>query len=390
MPAKRDPRTGHWFFRKMVKLPDGTKRRIYGVALDYGQKNERQGAEEAERIAITRIRETGSLDLDPKPAGPAAPAKEVPTFAEFSKDWIAQAQADNAPETLKLKQFVLKHHFLPAFGSLRLDKIDSDAIETWRLKAINDNKLMATTVSRYLGNLRGLMGYAQRRGKLEKIPTFPRLKLPPQKFDFFTFEEVDRLLAAAKGEWKAMILVAARTGLRHGELIALTWDAVDFAAGRLHVNVQRVNGVTKLPKGEKVRDVPLSNDALRALVALRAARGTERGGDLVFCSDAGRYLRHKNTDRKLRGICRRAGLREIGWHTLRHTFASHLAMRGVTLKAIQELLGHANIKMTMRYAHLSPEVRRDAVLLLDAPPPARPTVATTEATTSAATMPDAA
>jgi site-specific recombinase XerD len=63
------------------------------------------------------------------------------------------------------------------------------------------------------------------------------------------------------------------------------------------------------------------------------------------------------------------GLRRIGWHVLRHTFASHLVMRGVPLKAIQELLGHASIEMTMRYAHLAPDVAREAVKLLDAPAP---------------------
>ena len=62
---------------------------------------------------------------------------------------------------------------------------------------------------------------------------------------------------------------------------------------------------------------------------------------------------------------KRADLRRVGWHVLRHTFASHLVMRGVALKAVQELLGHASIEMTMRYAHLSPDVRRDAVQVLD-------------------------
>jgi len=63
--------------------------------------------------------------------------------------------------------------------------------------------------------------------------------------------------------------------------------------------------------------------------------------------------------------CRQAGLRKITWHVLRHTFASHLVMRGVPLKAVQELMGHATIEMTLRYSHLSPEVGRGAVQLLD-------------------------
>ncbi len=63
----------------------------------------------------------------------------------------------------------------------------------------------------------------------------------------------------------------------------------------------------------------------------------------------------------MRRACKRAGLRLVQWHCMRHSFASHLVMRGVPLKAVQELHGHASMEMTMRYAHLSPDVRRDAV-----------------------------
>ena len=85
----------------------------------------------------------------------------------------------------------------------------------------------------------------------------------------------------------------------------------------------------------------------------------------MFCDDAGRMLTKNECRRPLHGMCRRAGLRKVGWHVLRHTFASHLAMRGAPLRAIQELLGHASIEMTMRYAHLSPDATKAAVELLD-------------------------
>jgi site-specific recombinase XerD len=108
-----------------------------------------------------------------------------------------------------------------------------------------------------------------------------------------------------------------------------------------------------------MRRIPLNAPALAALKAARHLRSK-----LVFCHEDGRRLSYVHTLDHLHAVCRKAGLREIGWHTLRHTFASHLVMAGVTLKAVQELMGHATIEMTLRYAHLAPGVTRDAVAAL--------------------------
>ena len=104
----------------------------------------------------------------------------------------------------------------------------------------------------------------------------------------------------------------------------------------------------------------MSDEVLRALKAHRHLRG-----ELVFCDADGRMLTKGECRHPLWRACKRAGLRQLGWHALRHTFASHLVMRGAPIKAVQELLGHSTIEMTMRYAHLSPDVRKDAVRLLD-------------------------
>jgi site-specific recombinase XerD len=87
----------------------------------------------------------------------------------------------------------------------------------------------------------------------------------------------------------------------------------------------------------------------------------------VFCTIDGEMIKYTELRHPLWRACRKAGLRPVQWHACRHTFASHLVMRGVPLKAVQELLGHSTIQMTMRYAHLAPEVTRDAVNLLDQP-----------------------
>jgi site-specific recombinase XerD len=89
--------------------------------------------------------------------------------------------------------------------------------------------------------------------------------------------------------------------------------------------------------------------------------------DVKYRHADGTIQRVREVSRTKRGAERRAGLRKIGWHVLRHTFASHLVMKGVPLKTVQELLGHATVEMTMRYAHLSSTVKHDAVAVLDLP-----------------------
>jgi integrase len=160
-----------------------------------------------------------------------------------------------------------------------------------------------------------------------------------------------------------MILLGLRTGLRQGELLALRWDDIDLVAGRLTVRRAVARGIIGTPKSGKSREVALSDEAIAALRPLPS----RFAGELVFPGKDGRLLTKGECKHPLWRACRKAGLRRIGWHCLRHTFASHLVMRGAPIKAVQELLGHATMEMSLRYSHLSPDIRRDAVRLLDAP-----------------------
>lgn len=353
MPVRRDPRSGGWFFRKQVRMPDGRRVRIFGVPQSFGLANTKVGAEEAERREIMRVLNSGVV----KPAPPEA--KEVPTIKEFSTVFLDVSRVDNKPSSVDTKAAILRAHVLPFFGAQRLDEVTYSTIQDFKIHTIAKG-LSKKSTNNCLTVLRRMLVIARKRGLIESVPEIEWLKAPKPDFDFLDFDEADRLLTAAEGEWLTMLLVALRTGMRQGELLGLRWQDVDLVAGRIVVRQNIVRGRVGTPKSGKPREIALGDEVLAALKSHRHLRG-----ELVFCDDGGRFLSKEECKHPLWRACKRAGLRRVGWHTMRHSFASHLVMRGAQLKAVQELLGHATIQMTMRYAHLAPEVTRDAVRLLD-------------------------
>lgn len=288
----------------------------------------------------------------------------VPTLAEFEDAYLTASRNNNKPSTLKAKRDILRVHLLPTFGTTRLDRIDAESIEAFKAAARESGR-SPKTVNNILTVLRNLLATARTYKRIEHIPEIRWMVCPEPDFDYLTFDEADRLVAAAEPAWRPMLIVALNTGLRLGELTALQWDCVDLVAGRLLVKRNLYRGVLGTPKGGRTREVPLNDRAARALQEHRHLK------KWVFSDADGQFLNAYNAcQNAIARNCRRAGLRPVGWHDLRHTFASHLVMRGVPLKAVQELLGHATMEMTMRYAHLCPDVRRDAVRALDQPRPA--------------------
>jgi integrase len=351
MAVLRDA-SGRWRYRKTINLPGGRKERISGTPI----VNTKMAAENAEREHIQRL-------LSAPSTPPPAPPKEVPTFAKFAEEFMATySEANNKPSEVQSKRTILRCHLLAAFGEKKLDVIQQREIEAYKSAKLKAG-LAPKSVNNHLTILRRILSLAAEWGVLTHTPPVKWLKCPEPEFDFLDFDEAVRLEKGAAGEWAVMITVGLTTGLRQGELLALRWEDVDLVRGRLLVRRAVARGVIGTPKSGKSREIPLNEKALAALKRQRHLRG-----ELVFCDDAGKMLRKGSCKWPLWSACKRAGLRRIGWHVLRHTFASHLVMRRAPLKAVQELLGHSTIEMTMRYSHLSPDVRKDAVRLLDADP----------------------
>jgi site-specific recombinase XerD len=142
-------------------------------------------------------------------------------------------------------------------------------------------------------------------------------------------------------------------------MMALEWTDVDSAKRQLCVARSEWKGHVTVPKGGRLRYVPLTK---RLTEALRQARHLQ--GARVLCDGEGQALTQKVIQVTMRRVARRANVRP-GVHILRHTFCSHLAMRGAPTRAIQELAGHADLATTQRYMHLSPAAVESAIRLLD-------------------------
>jgi integrase len=353
MMCVRKRKDGKWQYDIVVHR-NGKRIRDRGACKGARNRAEALAIERARRVVL----ETGPEAPPPPPLTFAAHAEEVMTL---------HAAVENKHSERASKRSILDRHLLPAFGELPLAGIGPREIAVYKAEKLAAGRA-AKTVNNHLTVLRKCLVLAKDWERLAVVPAVGFLRVKKADFDFFTFDEAARLLPGADaGAWRTMVLTGLRAGLRQGELLELRWDDVDLAGGLIRVRRAIYDGVVDVPKSGRGREVGMSDELREAFRVLPS----RFAGELVWPGEGGRNLTKGEAKWPLWRACKRAGLRRVGWHVLRHTFASHLVMRGVPLKAVQELLGHATIEMTMRYAHLAPDVTREAVKLLDAPAPAR-------------------
>lgn len=336
-----DFRHGHERYRK--KSPANTR----GAALTY------------EAVLRQRV-------AHGEPAVPPSQPKAV-TFTEFSDHWYrTDVLPNNKPSEQRAKLGILKNHLLPFFGKQPVEAIGTAQIE--RFKAGRSQRGFAPkTVNNHLAALGRALTCAEDWGAIERRPKIRFMKLPVQSFDFLPETDSTRLLTAAPdGPGRTALLLALRTGLRFGELLGLHWSDLDLATRTITVRRSIVRRQVGTPKSNRFRTLPIADDLLAHLQA------SSRRTGYVLGQDGEQPPTEKSLRRALSLSCKRAGLRHIGWHTLRHSFASQLVKSGAHLRVVQELLGHTDIRVTMRYTHLEPSRLVEAVNRLAAPVPSLP------------------
>ncbi|PCI37913.1 MAG: recombinase [Thiotrichales bacterium] len=281
----------------------------------------------------------------------------------------------------------IRSSFFEKFGDCELDKIKNIDIEDWRTKKIASGLKPATT-NRAIAYLRSALSQAM-AWELLIVHPLKEIKLLKENNDRVRYlsntEEKNLREALIKREiplkqsrenfnkWRKdrnyelypqlgkndfadhlqpMTLLALNTGMRRGEIFSLTWDKVDFLIKNLTI-------IAANAKSNKIRHIPLNSEAFDVLK--QCHKQSSKSG-LVFPNKYGKCF--NNIDKSWRRLLKKTMIEDFHFHDLRHDFASKLVMAGVDLNTVRELLGHSDIKMTLRYAHLAPEHKASAVAKL--------------------------
>jgi integrase len=287
------------------------------------------------------------------------------TFGDVAEDWLRHGERKRGLKRSTLRDYrqVLDAYLLPAFGELQVAAVTSETIERW-----HSEFRRSRTAEKVLMVLRAILGYAARRGWVAANAAQGVERHPVRysgDYDLYSPEEVKALVRAASSEQDAAIFAAAAmTGLRRGELIALRWRDVDFTGQAIRVRGNYSYGQVVVPKSGKVRVVPMVPEVAQHLARLGQRERFTGDDDPVFCSDVGGHVDGSALRRRYAAACKRAGLRPLPFHSLRHHFGS-IAVNRASLVQVQAWMGHSHIQTTARYLHDRSQAS-DAALLAEA------------------------
>jgi integrase len=322
--------------------------------------------------------------------------EDAGTFGSAAQSWLDWGEHERGwrYSTLVDSTGTVRKWLEPAFAELPLGEITSGMIERWRAEQLSKGGMGRRTSVKCLQMLSAVFNHAIRTQDLTLAN--PVLKVPKLKdagydlasFSFYDQAEVAALLRATEdAQDRALFLLAATTGLRMGELVALRIRDLDFPAELVRVSRSfgHQGGGVVAPKNGRGRSVPLVPSTAAVLARLLQRPNFVGDDDLVFPSATGGFLDRSALRRRYKkaqslcacghpldahegdrhaGACsiarcgcqaHRAHLRPLTFHSLRHTFATQVAASGqAPLRELQEWMGHASLAMVLRYSHFSP------------------------------------
>ena len=271
------------------------------------------------------------------------------TVDDLCDEYLKFSKSNKMPKS-HTRDITSIKNLLAEFSGQLISDISSHALETY----MNKRKGMVepATVNREVSCMKHMFNKAVQWGYLSDNPivSVKRFKEPPARIRNLTDAEIYKLLECCSDHLRSIVITALNTGMRKGEILNLQWSEVDMR--------NRIITLRKT-KNNETRTIPI-NDPLHE--ELRSM-GQQSHDQYVFCHENGDP--YDDIKSGFKGALKRAGIKNFRFHDLRHTFASRLVMAGVDIRTVQELMGHKDIKMTMKYSHLSDAHLRDAVKRLE-------------------------
>ncbi len=271
------------------------------------------------------------------------------SFRELAVDYLRWAERQRS---FKSKCYLIKQ-LVEVFGNYPLRSFTTRLVEQYQTERLQRNK--PATVNRLLAHLKHMFTKAVEWDMVEEeVPKrIRRVKFIQEnnrRLRILHKEECQALIEACSPHLKPIVVTALNTGMRRGEILGLRWEQVDLRHGFILLDITK--------NGER-REIPINSTLRATLEAI--PHGIE--SKYVFVDRNGNPF--KDVKRSFRTACRRVGISDFRFHDLRHTFASHLVMGGVDITTVKELLGHKTLTMTLRYAHLAPSHKVNAVKVLE-------------------------
>lgn len=318
------------------------------------------------------------------------------SFEEFARNWMETSQKNKMKPTSYLrKEVTLENQVYPCIGTIPIDQITHSDIQEM-VNQINKNGLSYSTVKKAYEAVNGCLREYRIKTSSSFNPcegiTLPSNNQRPIS-DIIFFDdkqrvliknEATRLYSNEKPVYRLghSIVVLMYTGLRIGELLALTWDDVDFKNRTINVDKNSVvskvfsdgehhykiinQKSTKTKSGRRI--IPMSEIACNSLKEIHKINGDKK---YVMSSSTGQQISPRNINRMFHSILIKTGIAKTtdefcGVHTLRHTFASMLFGNGCDVKVVSELLGHSDTKITENiYIHLLQQQKVKAIKDID-------------------------
>ncbi len=308
---------------------------------------------------------------------PSRTKQSAKTFDAVLRLWLENSKVKNKGGTIYKYQNLIENHILPRLGGISIDEISAPAVNSYLQEKLESGRLdgsgglSPSYVRSIMIIIKSAMDFAVKEELCDPLKSeILKPAVPKREVTVLTLSEQRKLENSISRERDATnlgILLSLHAGLRIGEVCALSWDDVDFDQQLIKVRhtVSRIRSVSAsgsasrlvidLPKTQaSVRDIPISPPLLNALKHQYA----DSGSDYVISGSPG-FVSPRTFDYRFHKVIENVGIPHINYHVLRHTFATRCVEAGVDIKSLSEILGHANVSVTLNtYVHSSLEMKR--------------------------------